>query len=62
MTSQTVTTRTAKTLRARAAKVGVNHGYCGQLVARNGRVMWEGDVFAAREAALSQALDAAAKL
>lgn len=61
--TETVTTSTGKTLRVRVAPVGTNHGSVGQLVARNGRVVWEGDVFASgSQRCAEQAREAAAKL
>lgn len=62
MDKQTVATASGKILTARVARVGTNHGYCGQLVARNGRVVWEGDVLPFAAAAMDSAISSASRM
>lgn len=55
----TMTAKPSRAVRILAPSIGVNFGYIAAINARNGRRIWDGEVYGTYEAALSAAADKA---
>jgi hypothetical protein len=61
-TTNTITSKSGRTLRIRVMRVGVNHGFWSELIALNGRVVADVGTYGTREAAEQAAADRAARI
>jgi 2-polyprenyl-3-methyl-5-hydroxy-6-metoxy-1,4-benzoquinol methylase len=61
-TTTTITSKSGRSLRIRVMRVGCNHGFWSELIARNGRLVAEVGAYGTREAAEQAAADRAARI